>query len=710
MTSRRIIHDWGLPVASGAVAVYFLILYTLSPVKLYDSFGILNFDFGIHFQTAYLWSRFDELFLTVRGVHALADNQHYFLAVFALLQYLPYPHYATLIFYSLGIYACGLICLLYLQNKDPFAALAIAMFVWLSPFLINMNLDVFQPEAFSTLFILCLYAACKRGRSGFFYIFLLLALSCKEDIALTVGLFMLLSLCTKDRFKIPRAHLSVGLVISILLFMVNLKIVLPYYKMITCLWLNPEFPVDQISASPVARTFHDVFSNWYRFSFLKERFIRAEVGWYILKVMWPLVFFIKSRSIFFLLPAVPLIINILAKSAYLTQGYYHYDHCTIAAVIIAVMESLNGTVKKKLPCTLLLVTAIIISCFMTKLRIPVYAGLTKDFYCLAKSDSVRVLEALNDALPENTTISADYRSINYLIHGHPVLYMFDNPFRTSYRSFGILDECVTLRSRPIVDFVVLRNGTRIDDEMRGRLTSDFRCLSHKDDMFWIWVNPTFFKSARASRFRDYIQEVVAQQKTLCKPPNLLINGGFETASGLLPAKWTLETWRTEAECPGCRYGVDPFIKKGGFISAKSNHSDVNISRWIQEVAVKPDTEYLLSGWIKTERVSMRGTGALIQAEGIRESSSGNASEVKKRRKDVLARTEPVSGTNEWQYVEIQFKTGKRHRKLEVFCGLGDYGAHTAGTAFFDDIQLREVPTSYLCGVFGNYPDVKKSLK
>ena len=134
------------------------------------------------------------------------------------------------------------------------------------------------------------------------------------------------------------------------------------------------------------------------------------------------------------------------------------------------------------------------------------------------------------------------------------------------------------------------------------------------------------------------------------------------------------------------------------MSVKSVHPDVNISRWKQEVAVKPDTEYRLSGWIKSENVSTRGAGAHLQAEGI-----VTHSDTAPERTDVVARTQGIYGTADWQYVETKFRTGREHRNLMVFCGLGDYGAHTTGMAYFDDIRMQEVPTSYLCGLFGNYP-------
>jgi len=64
--------------------------------------------------------------MTVRGVHAWADNQDYFQAVFAPLHHLPHAQYWLLGAHSLGIYACGALCFFILRRRSWFAALAVA--------------------------------------------------------------------------------------------------------------------------------------------------------------------------------------------------------------------------------------------------------------------------------------------------------------------------------------------------------------------------------------------------------------------------------------------------------------------------------------------------------------------------------------------------------------------------------------------------------
>ena len=122
---------------------------------------------------------------------------------------------------------------------------------------------------------------------------------------------------------------------------------------------------------------------------------------------------------------------------------------------------------------------------------------------------------------------------------------------------------------------------------------------------------------------------------------------------------------------------------------------------MQDVPVRPDTEYRLSGWIKTDGVPDTGTGAHLQVEG-----TFNASEwiftLPDRRTEMMGRSAVLYGSTDWRYVTCIFRTRRDQKKIRVICGLGDYGAQTTGTAYFDGIQLIEVPDSEACGVFGKY--------
>ncbi|MFA6549038.1 MAG: DUF2079 domain-containing protein [Candidatus Margulisiibacteriota bacterium] len=163
---------------------------------------------------------------------------------------------------------------------------------------------------------------------------------------------------------------------------------------------------------------------------------------------------------------------------------------------------------------------------------------------------------------------------------------------------------------------------------------------------------------------------LGRQAYLQDPSNNVINGGFEAVLNKVPEFWQPETWW--GKDAHCLVGVDFDVVKKGRVAAKLEHQGLADSRWVQEVDVDPATDYCLSGWIKTVNIQKKGTGAYIAADGAG------------------VRTEPIVGTNDWKFVQIEFKTARDQTKVAIRCRLGDYGAPNEGTAYFDEVVLRKI--------------------
>jgi hypothetical protein len=122
------------------------------------------------------------------------------------------------------------------------------------------------------------------------------------------------------------------------------------------------------------------------------------------------------------------------------------------------------------------------------------------------------------------------------------------------------------------------------------------------------------------------------------------------------------------------YAVDGNAGKEGRCAGLIEHRDgVADSRWVQEVTVKPGTEYTFAGWIRTEDVTRHGAGAFLVVE------------------NTTFKTEEIFGTADWQHVEVTARTEAGQERLKVQCRLGNYGAPNTGRAWFDGITFREAP-------------------
>jgi hypothetical protein len=92
--------------------------------------------------------------------------------------------------------------------------------------------------------------------------------------------------------------------------------------------------------------------------------------------------------------------------------------------------------------------------------------------------------------------------------------------------------------------------------------------------------------------------------------------------------------------------------------------------YVQWVAVRPATRYILRGWIRTDQLS---GGAFLAAGGTSHLDPGNE------------RTSPRSGTSPWEEVRHEFTTAADQRALAIWAG----AAGSAGTAWFDDLSLSD---------------------
>jgi alpha-N-arabinofuranosidase len=147
----------------------------------------------------------------------------------------------------------------------------------------------------------------------------------------------------------------------------------------------------------------------------------------------------------------------------------------------------------------------------------------------------------------------------------------------------------------------------------------------------------------------------------------IANGSFEEMDGQNPMGWEPRLGRgAEATL-----AVDPGGRGGGRCVTISSDKGAQAS-WLGAVPITPYSRFRLSGWIRTENlVSGAGRGAQISVRGEND-----------------WRTPPVTGTQDWTQVGVEFEAGANDA-LEVTCRFGDEGPAT-GRAWFDDVELRRV--------------------
>lgn len=148
-------------------------------------------------------------------------------------------------------------------------------------------------------------------------------------------------------------------------------------------------------------------------------------------------------------------------------------------------------------------------------------------------------------------------------------------------------------------------------------------------------------------------------------PNLLKNPSFEEGQ----EGWTFSSWNKRGAV-----SVDENEKRDGKSSIRIENSAGDDSFLKQEVAVKPKTRYRLTGYIKTQDVVVKGSGAVLSLEGGFE------------------KTESITGKKGWTKVSFEFDSGASE-KLKVGPRLGHHQSQAMGVAWYDDLTLVELGPS-----------------
>lgn len=153
-------------------------------------------------------------------------------------------------------------------------------------------------------------------------------------------------------------------------------------------------------------------------------------------------------------------------------------------------------------------------------------------------------------------------------------------------------------------------------------------------------------------------------------PNLLPNPSFEKVTDSAPESWSVRAYAGEAE-----HLVATGQARTGERSLLIKSTKGADTSWFAKVKVKPDTDYQLTGWVKTAGL-LGARGAQMNAHEVQGQPRGSRTNAFNR------------GTKEWQKVEVIFSSLDR-TELTINCLFGGWGKST-GSAWWDDVSLHEV--------------------
>lgn len=173
-----------------------------------------------------------------------------------------------------------------------------------------------------------------------------------------------------------------------------------------------------------------------------------------------------------------------------------------------------------------------------------------------------------------------------------------------------------------------------------------------------------------------------QSQTARASTAVIQNASFESGTSNYPDNWGVESIQGATN-----FYWDASIMHSGGRSVKVYVSGQGIARWVQTVQMDQDSEYELSGWIKTSNVQDPSgqwwtTGAKLGVYGMDSY--------------LAAATPGLRDSNDWTYVSVRFVTG-RTTLAKIACTIGEadplYSRSTSsGTMWCDDLTLTKIRT------------------
>jgi uncharacterized membrane protein len=330
-----------------AIAIAAIILFLSSSLR-HALFQSTAFDLGIFDQAIYLISQNQTPFSSLMQMHILGDHAAFIYYPLALL-YKIYPdvHWLFLVqAVALSLGALPSWSLARLAGLNQAQSRAIAFIYLLYPVVFNINLFDFHPEVIALPALLGAILAARLNKVIWFCSTVLLVLSCKAVLSLTVAVmgFWLLLCEKKQRFG------AIALLLGVAWFAIASQKIIPLFSGSEVAGVGRYSylgkSVLEIAINLILKP-QLVLGKVLSFDTLKYIFVLS------LPVIWGLLPFSSKIGLRYLMPLIPAIptlaVNILSDLPFQRSLAYQYSVPIIPFLLLAVISKEEGRRKEATP-------------------------------------------------------------------------------------------------------------------------------------------------------------------------------------------------------------------------------------------------------------------------------------------------------------------------------------------------------------------------
>lgn len=411
-----------------AAAVIFAVWMFLVLASLHRRYGTQTFDMAIFDQALWLLSRFEEPFVTIRGLHLFADHTSYILVLLAPLYWIASDTHLLMIV-SIVVLAIGGPITYSIARRSGLSnmvSLSLAFAYLLHPAVAWNVWDFFHPEVIAVPLILAAYLAALHDKWKWVIVALVGALLVKEDAAIAVVPF---AIYLAVRFKRREGYGLAAFGTGLLAF--NMLTVLPAFSPtgdLTNNWRYQQFGLGLGGAVKGMLT---------KPGLLFTELFGAERTTYYLQLLGPAPAALFAPEV--LLVAAPITAaNALSYHGYQYQIEFHY---TVYALALITIAATAGAVRlrdrfnlhSKSLASIVLAAAVagsvLVSPWPQFRQNDPWAG------SVHSAETREILDAALAMIPGDAPVSADWFTVTHLAHRRDA-YMLPNPFQNRWYGAG----------------------------------------------------------------------------------------------------------------------------------------------------------------------------------------------------------------------------------------------------------------------------------
>ncbi|MGA9275408.1 DUF2079 domain-containing protein [Ilumatobacter sp.] len=411
-------------IVMAAVVIGYVAYFTRRTLDIHHALGTATYDSALYDQGVWLLSRFDTPFVTLMGRNLFGDHASFILVLLVPFYWI-WPSAGVLFFSQSAAIGAGAIPIfLYARKRlaSEWMAVVLGTAYLIHPAVGWTNLENFHPDSYLGVFVgFAIWAALDR-RWKTYAVFVVLALSVKEDASLVlVPLGIWVGLKRSWRIGLATVIGSLAFMAVAMLVVMRSLIGVPTRNGWRIPFGGPRGVIDTALTNPTDLVRH----------------LRSDDRpWYLVQMTAPFAWMFARLPSVALISALVLFTNVLSTFWYQYQIAYHYSLIAVPALALGTVYGIGAmretgrvggwTIEvRSLAVGIVAITAVVTS----YLWAPVPWGRTELFHGNPSNDWAVAAREIIDEVPEDAIVSAHYRITPHIAHRSEI-YQFPVPFRS----------------------------------------------------------------------------------------------------------------------------------------------------------------------------------------------------------------------------------------------------------------------------------------